>query len=62
MSWLDPCGAALEGHVLAEVVIEAPVGKYTVEEICEIMAENPSWCPDIPLAAAGYHGAYYFKD
>ena len=40
---------------------EAPVRKYTVEEIRERMAENPSWCPDIPLAAAGYHGAYYFR-
>ena len=59
---LEKCGAEIVGHVHDEVIIEAPVGKYTVEEICEIMAENPSWCPDIPLAAAGYHGAYYFKD
>ena len=59
---LEKCGAEIVGHVHDEVIIEAPIGKYTVEEICEIMAENPSWCPDIPLAAAGYHGAYYFKD
>ena len=49
-------------HVHDEVIIEAPKGKYTVEEICQLMAANPDWCDGLPLAAAGYKGDYYFKD
>jgi DNA polymerase len=59
---LENAGLEIVGHVHDEVIIEAPIGKYTVEEICNRMAENPEWCPDIPLAAAGYKGSYYFKD
>lgn len=49
-------------HVHDEVIIEAPKGKYTVDEICQLMAANPDWCDGLPLAAAGYKGDYYFKD
>jgi DNA polymerase len=59
---LEKVGLAIVGHVHDEVIIEAPVGKYTVEQVCTLMAENPEWCKDIPLAAAGYKGTYYFKD
>lgn len=59
---LEKSGFEIVGHVHDEVIIEAPVGKYTVEEVCAKMAENPPWCQDIPLAAAGYRGDYYFKD
>lgn len=59
---LEKAGFEIVGHVHDEVIIEAPIGKYTPEDICKIMAENPRWCMDLPLAAAGYRGDYYFKD
>ena len=59
---LEKAGFEIVGHVHDEVIIEAPTGKYTPEDICKIMAENPRWCMDLPLAAAGYRGDYYFKD
>lgn len=59
---LEQKGFAIVGHVHDEVIIEAKAGKYTPDDICEIMAANPAWCMDIPLAAAGYRGDYYFKD
>lgn len=60
---MEKAGLNIIGHVHDEVIIEAPVGKYTVEEICTLMAQNPAWCPDCPLNAAGYLAPrYYFKD
>lgn len=59
---LENAGFEIVGHVHDEVIIEAPIGKHTPEDICKIMAENPCWCMDLPLAAAGYRGDYYFKD
>ena len=45
------------------MIIEASAGHHTVDEVCSIMAQNPDWCPDCPLAAAGYLAPdYYFKD
>lgn len=60
---LEQAGFEIVGHVHDEAIIEAPAGKYKAEEVCEIMSRNPDWCPDLPLAAAGYLApGYYFKD
>ena len=60
---LEQAGFEIVGHVHDEVIIEAPTGQHTVEEVCSIMAQNPDWCPDCPLDAAGYLAPnYYFKD
>ena len=59
---LEKAGFEIVGHVHDEVIIEAPIGKYTPEDVCKIMAANPRWCMDLPLVAAGYRGDYYFKD
>ena len=63
MRRLEQAGFVIVGHVHDEVIIEAPVGRYRVDEVCQLMAENPPWCPDCPLNAAGYEApSYYFKD
>lgn len=62
MARIEDKGLNIVAHVHDEVIIEAPKGKYTVEEICQLMAANPDWCDGLPLAAAGYKGDYYFKD
>ncbi len=60
---LEKVGIDIVGSVHDEVIIEAPIGKYSVDEICKLMAQNPSWCPDLPLDAAGYLAPdFYFKD
>lgn len=62
MARIEDEGLNIVAHVHDEVIIEAPKGKHTVEEICQLMAANPDWCDGLPLAAAGYKGDYYFKD
>lgn len=60
---LEKAGFEIVGHVHDEVIIESPIGRHTVDEVCQLMAQNPVWCPDAPLAAAGYVAPdYYFKD
>lgn len=58
---MEKAGLEIIGHVHDEAIIEVPRGKYTVEEICRLMAVNPDWCRDLPLNADGYRGDYYFK-
>ncbi|MCD8110261.1 MAG: DNA polymerase [Clostridiales bacterium] len=60
---MERAGIEIVGSVHDEVIIEAPEGKYTVEEICELMSQNPRWCETLPLNAAGYLAPhFYFKD
>ena len=59
---MEQHGLAIVGSVHDEVIIEAPIGKYTVDEVCRLMSQNPEWCRDLPLSAAGYTGKFYFKD
>ena len=59
---LEQAGLDIVGHVHDEVIIEAPIGKYSVEDVCVIMNENPVWTEGLPLSSAGYTGSYYFKD
>ena len=63
MRRMEGVGLRIVAHVHDEVIIEAPRGKYSVEDVCKMMNERPAWGRDIPLASAGYIGAgYYFKD
>lgn len=60
---MERAGLDIVGHVHDEVILEVPKGSITVDAVCEIMDENPPWCPDALLSAAGYEApAYYFKD
>ena len=63
MARMEDYGLSIVGHVHDVVIIEAPIGKYTVDEVCKLMAVKPDWCEGLPLSAAGYLApAYYFKD
>ena len=63
MRRMEEMGLRIVAHVHDEVIIEAPRGEYSVEDVCKLMNERPAWGRDIPLASAGYIGAgYYFKD
>ena len=58
---MEKAGLNVVAHIHDEVVIESPIGAYTVDEVCELMAKNPSWADGLPLAADGYRGDFYFK-
>lgn len=49
-------------HIHDEVVLEVPEGVSGVEEICQIMSEQPDWAAGLPLRADGYECAFYKKD
>ena len=59
---IQNAGIDIVAHIHDEVILEVPKGKYTVDELCDLMAEAPFWCADLPLASAGYRGDYYYKD
>ncbi len=61
-------GADAEGyelilHVHDELVAEVPdTPEFNHEHLSDIMATQPSWAPDIPLAAAGFEALRYGKE
>ena len=59
---LEQAGLDIVGHVHDEVILEVPKDSITVDEVCAIMNQNPTWADGLPLASAGYTGTHYFKD
>lgn len=57
-------GFNIVGHVHDELItlIRRGDNYYTVERLCEIMAQDIPWAPGLPLGAAGWAGAFYRKD
>lgn len=49
-------------HIHDEAVLEVPEGVSGVEEICQIMSEQPDWAAGLPLRADGYECTFYKKD
>lgn len=62
MKRLETAGYQIVCHVHDEVVIEAPMGVGSIEEINGIMAVNPEWADGLPLSAAGFESPFYKKD
>ena len=62
MRRIELAGVDIVGHVHDEVILEVPKGQYTVDDVCNIMNQNPRWADGLPLSSAGYTGNYYFKD
>ena len=62
MRRMELAGLGIVGHVHDEVILEVPKGQYTVDDVCNIMNQNPAWADGLPLSSAGYTGNYYFKD
>lgn len=58
---IENAGHHIVMHIHDEVVIEAPPAT-TITEVCDLMAHNPAWAPDIPLTADGYECTSYRKD
>ena len=58
---MEQAGLDIVLHVHDEVVLETPINTVSVEDVCKIMNQNPSWAEGLPLASDGYKGNYYFK-
>ena len=60
---MEQAGYDIVAHVHDEVILEVPKGSTTVDAVCGIMNQNPSWAESLPLSSAGYVGEkFYFKD
>ena len=62
MERLDKKGFKTTITVHDEVVLEVPNGTSSVEEVCSIMGESPSWANDLLLRADGYECQFYKKE
>ena len=58
---LEAAGYACVMHIHDECVIEA-TKEASLEEVCRIMSEVPTWAPGLILDAAGYSCDFYMKD
>lgn len=59
---LEKRGYPVVMHVHDEAIADVPKGKYSVDEMNEIMAIMPDWAKDVPLEADGFKSNFYMKD
>ena len=59
---LEERGYRIVFHVHDEVIIDAPQGFGSAEEVAAIMGEPISWAQGLPLRAEGYETEFYRKD
>lgn len=59
---VDEKGYEIVMHCHDEIIVEAPAGFGSVEDICDIMAVNPSWSKGLPLKVDGFECMFYRKD
>jgi len=59
---VDKAGYKIVMHVHDEIIVEAPVGTGSIEDVCELMSIVPAWAEGLPLRADGYECEYYRKD
>ena len=46
-----------------EILTETPdTDDYSAQGLVDILATNPVWAKDLPLAAAGFETKRYYKD
>lgn len=62
MMRMDDAGYKIVMHVHDEIVIEAPKGTASMEEINKIMGMPMPWGKGLPLNGEGYETPYYKKD
>lgn len=62
MAALWAAGYKIVFHVHDEVILDAPRGEGSLEDVLAIMGRTPSWAPGLPLNAAGFETDFYMKD
>lgn len=59
---VDKKGYEIVMHVHDEIIVETPIGKGSLKEVCDVMAIAPEWAKGLPLRADGFECEYYRKD
>ena len=59
---LTKAGYKICAHIHDEVVIEAPIGTGSLDDVIDIMCTPESWTKGLILNAAGFENPYYMKD
>lgn len=62
MQRLAAAGYRIVMHVHDEVVLEVPIGESSIEEVNELLREQPKWAEGLPLDADGFECLFYQKD
>jgi DNA polymerase len=63
MPGIEAAGYEIVLRVHDEVPCYAPdTPEFNAEHLSGLLATNPPWAPDMPLAAAGFEGYRYKKD
>lgn len=63
MPAIEAAGYEIVLTVHDEVICEAPdLPEFNAEHLASLLAANPPWAPDMPLAAAGFEAYRYKKD
>jgi DNA polymerase bacteriophage-type len=63
MPLIEQAGYEIVLSVHDELITEAPDSpEFNAEHLSTLLAANPSWAPDMPLAAAGFETYRYKKD
>ena len=58
---IEAAGYPIVMHVHDECVAEVPIGFGSEEEFLKLMTQQPSWAPDLPIAASAWRGPRYDK-
>ena len=59
---LTTAGYRIVAHIHDEVVIDAPNGSGSLEEVIACMCDQPDWSRGLVLTADGFETTYYKKD
>ena len=59
---LTNAGYKICAHIHDEVVIEAPIGEGSFDDVIRIMCIPEPWTEGLILNAAGFENPYYMKD
>ena len=59
---LEAAGYPVAFHIHDEVVIDAPPGRDSLEEVINIMRQVPPWAEGLPLNADGWVNPFFKKD
>jgi len=63
MPRIEEAGYEIVLTVHDEIIAEAPdQPEFNADHLSSLLATNPDWAPDMPLAAAGFETYRYRKD
>lgn len=62
MCQVHRAGYRIVMHVHDEIIIDNPQTAGSVEEVCQLMSQPPTWALGLPLDANGFEFSFYRKD